>query len=174
VNATNNPPGNRTRTDRSLGGSLTGLIFWLAACYAVAGLGAMFTSASVNDWYQTLQKPNWTPPDAVFGPVWTVLYFSMALAAWFYWHRAGWPTGKTGLGIFVVQLGLNSAWSALFFTLRSPAMAFVEIMMLWGAIVATIAVFRRTSMLAAGLLIPYLGWVTFAVFLNAALWRLNP
>lgn len=174
VDATNPHQGNRTRAEQSLGGSLLVLLLALAACSATAGLGAAFTSVSVNDWYQTLRKPAWAPPDAVFGPVWTALYFLMALAAWCYWRRAKWPAGKTGLGIFALQLGLNAAWSGLFFTLRSPGLAFAEILLLWGAIVATIAVFRRTSAVAAVLLVPYLGWVTFAVFLNAALWRLNP
>jgi translocator protein len=174
VDANNPPQGNRTAADHSPGRSFIVLLFCLAACFATAGLGATFTSVTVNDWYQTLRKPTWTPPDAVFGPVWTALYFLMALAVWFYWRRAGWPAGKRGFGIFALQLGLNAAWSGLFFTLRSPGLAFAEILLLWGAIVVTIAVFRRASPLAAGLLVPYLGWVSFAVFLNAALWRLNP
>ena len=105
--------------------SPTRQVAWLAVsiavCFLAAGVGAAITSLSVSDWYQTIDKPSWTPPDGVFGPVWTLLYLMMAVAAWLVWRRAGWPWSRMRLTCFAVQLALNVAWSGIFFGLRNPA-----------------------------------------------------
>jgi benzodiazapine receptor len=149
------------------------LLILLAACLGTEAAGGILTAASVGDWYQALAKPAWTPPDWLFGPVWTTLFVLMAVAAWLVWQRAGWPASGAALGLFGVQLALNAAWSGLFFTLRNPGAAFAEILLLWCAIAATWWSFGRISRLAAGLLSPYLLWVTYAAALNVAIWRMN-
>jgi uncharacterized protein YbjT (DUF2867 family)/tryptophan-rich sensory protein len=149
------------------------LLVLLAVCFGTAAVGAALTAGPVRDWYPTLRKPAWTPPDWVFGPVWTILYVLMALAAWFVWRRARGAASRTALGLFAVQLVLNAAWSGLFFTLRSPASAFAEIILLWCAIAATLSSFGRVSTLGASLLVPYLLWVTYAAALNGTIWRMN-
>ncbi len=148
------------------------LALLLLICLGTAGLGAAFTNLSVGDWYRTLKKPSWNPPNAVFGPVWTALYIAMAAAAWLVW-RTGPPDRGRALAIFGIQLALNLAWSALFFGLRKPGLALVDIVLLWGAILATTIAFAGVSTVAAGLLLPYLAWVAFAAALNAAIVRLN-
>jgi tryptophan-rich sensory protein len=150
------------------------LVAFLALCFIAAGAGAALTSISVDNWYQTLAKPSWKPPDWLFGPVWTALYFMMAVAAWLVWRRGGWPASRVPVALFALQLGLNVAWSAIFFGLRSPGWAFVEILILWLAIAATASSFVYRSAAAALLLAPYLAWTTFAAFLNLAIWRMNP
>jgi tryptophan-rich sensory protein len=126
---------------------------------------------SVKEWYPTLDKPGWTPPAVLFGPVWTVLYVMMAIAAWVVWRDG--KTPRTALVLFFFQLLLNVAWSFLFFGLRMPGLALIDIFILWFAILATIIAFAFNSRAAALLMIPYLAWVSFAVALNAAIWRLN-
>jgi len=158
---------------RPFPGQFAMLLILLAVCLGTGAIGAALTASSVRDWYPTLSKPAWTPPDWLFGPVWTALYVMMALAAWLVWRRAGWAASRTALGLFAAQLLLNAAWSGLFFALRSPASAFADILLLWCAIVATIWSFGRVSAVAAGLLVPYLFWVTYAAVLNAAIWRMN-
>jgi tryptophan-rich sensory protein len=145
-----------------------------ALCFAAAGAGGALTSVSVNDWYQTLAKPSWKPPDWLFGPVWTALYFMMAVAAWLVWRRGGLSASRVPLALFALQLGLNVAWSAVFFAFRSPGLAFGEILILWLAIAATALSFFYRSTTGALLLAPYLAWTTFAAFLNLAIWRMNP
>ena len=149
------------------------LLILLLVCFAAAGLGAWFNLGPIQNWYPTLRKPTWTPPNWVFAPVWTTLYLLMALAAWLVWLRVGWPASRTVLALFAVQLVLNAAWSGLFFRLHSPGIAFVEIIVLWCAIVATLWSFGRISALAAGLLAPYLLWVTFAAILNGVIYSMN-
>lgn len=149
------------------------LVGLLVFCFVAAGIGGAATTTSVGGWYQTLAKPNWNPPDWIFGPVWSVLYFLMALAAWWVWRQSGWPAAIAPLGWFAVQLALNVGWSVVFFGLRSPGAALTEILVLWIAIVVTAVSFARRSVVAAWLLVPYLVWTSFAVVLNAAIWRLN-
>jgi len=110
----------------------------------------------------------------LFGPVWSVLYLAMAVAGWMVWRREGFSGAAAPLAVFGVQLALNVLWSGVFFGLRLPGVAFVEILALWAAILATILLFRRVSTPAALLLVPYLAWVTFAAVLNFEIWRLNP
>jgi tryptophan-rich sensory protein len=120
-----------------------------------------------------LLKPAWNPPAWVFGPVWTVLYLMMAVAAWLVWRRRGFAGAPWALGLFVLQLALNTLWSAIFFGLRRPGVAAIEILLLWLAILATLIAFAPVSRLAAILLAPYLAWVTFAAVLNFTIWRMN-
>jgi benzodiazapine receptor len=147
-------------------------VLFLITCLGTAGLGAAWTNLSVGDWYATLAKPSWNPPNWVFGPVWTALYVGMAVAAWLVWKRQG-RDRRVPLFVFGVQLVLNAVWSGLFFGMRNPGFAFAEIVLLWLAILATIVAFRQVSTLAALLLAPYLAWVSFAAALNWSIWRLN-
>jgi tryptophan-rich sensory protein len=124
-------------------------------------------------WYDSLVKPAWTPPGVVFGPVWTVLYILMGAAAWLVWRRAGFSGATFPLSLFIAQLVLNTLWSYLFFGLKNPGLAFVEIVVLWAAILTVLAGFWRVRPLAGVLLVPYLAWVTFAAGLNLQIWRLN-
>lgn len=152
--------------------SAISLLAWVGLCYCAAALGAAFTSRSVGEWYGTLVKPSWTPPSGVFGPVWSLLYFMMGVAAWLVWRKAG-PGTALALTLFGIQLALNVAWSVIFFGLRSPGAAFAEIIVLWALILATLVAFLRISPAAAYLLVPYQAWVTFAAALNFAIWRMN-
>ncbi|HUY34272.1 MAG TPA: DUF2867 domain-containing protein [Pirellulales bacterium] len=147
----------------------------VVVCFSAAGVGAAVTATSVGDWYQTLARPTWTPPDWLFGPVWAGLYFLMAVSAWLVWHRTGWTGMRASLGWFGVQLALNVGWSAFFFFfgMHRPGLAFAEIIVLWLAIVATALAFWGKSAVAALLMTPYLAWTTFAALLNYAIWRMN-
>ncbi len=153
-------------------------VFKLAIAVAVplgvAALSGIATSSSVTTWYPTLVRPPFNPPSWVFGPVWTVLYVMMGVAAFLVWRRGLDTEGvRTALIAFTLQLALNGLWSVLFFGLRSPGLALVEIIVLWLAILGTIVLFHRVMKLAAALLLPYLAWVSFAAVLNASLWWLN-
>ena len=114
------------------------------------------------------------PPSWVFGPVWTVLYLMMAIAAWIVWRQRGFKEAAGALGILALQLALNAAYSPLFFGLRNPLAGLVDIIPLWAAIMATIVSFWKISPLAGALLVPYWLWVGFATALNFMIWRLNP
>lgn len=149
------------------------LALLLFFCLGTAALGAAWTNLSIGDWYVTLKKPSWNPPNWVFGPVWTTLYIGMAIAAWLIWRARG-RDRWLPLFLFGVQLVLNAAWSPLFFGLRNPGMALADVILLWSAIVATIVAFWRVSASAAALLLPYLAWVSFATALNWAIWSMNP
>jgi tryptophan-rich sensory protein len=152
---------------------IAGLILSLLIAFGVASLGRLFTDLSVSTWYTTLIKPAWTPSGATIGTVWTILYTSMGIAAWIVWRRGGVAVRRRPLGIYAIQLLLNAGWSALFFGLRSPGLALLEIVLLWLAILATLSTFLRVSRLAALLMLPYLVWVGFAAVLNALIWTLN-
>ncbi len=147
-----------------------GLVVSLVICFAVAGLGSLATTPNIPTWYATLNKPSWNPPNWLFGPVWTALYAMMAVAVWLVWKKVGWNTAVT---IFAIQLALNLAWSFIFFGFHQPGLAFLEIVLLWLAIAATVLMFFQVSAVAASLLIPYLLWVSFAAALNFTIWRLN-
>jgi benzodiazapine receptor len=149
------------------------LALFIAVCFVAAGAGAIFTSSSVNDWYPTLRKPSWNPPAWVFGPVWTMLYLMMAVAAWLVWRKLGFEKAAAPLGLFIVQLVFNALWSPLFFGLRSPWAGLVDIVPLWAAILAVMISFWRVSPTAGALLIPYWLWVSFAAALNFTIWRMN-
>lgn len=150
-----------------------GLFVLLLVCYGAAGLGSIATGPEIGGWYRQLNKPAWQPPDWVFGPVWTLLYGMMAVAAWIVWQQGGVRVAAVPLGLFAIQLLLNIAWSWIFFGLHRPGWAFAEILLLWLAIAATMAAFFARSAVAGWLMAPYLVWVTFAGALNWAIWRLN-
>ncbi|MFN2443729.1 MAG: TspO/MBR family protein [Thermoanaerobaculia bacterium] len=147
-----------------------GLALWLLVTFAAAATGALFTDAS---WYGEIARPSWSPSPSVFGPVWTVLYAMMAIAAWIVWKEKGFSGAGRALGLYFAQLLLNAAWSPLFFGLHAIGLALIDIIVLWAMILATIVEFRKHRALAAWLLVPYLLWVTFAGALNAAILRLN-
>ena len=126
-----------------------------------------------RDWYAMLHKPSWTPPAWLFGPAWTLLYISMAVAAWLVWREGGWRPNRVALGLFLLQLLFNGMWSPLFFRLHCPGLALVDSALIWLALAATLLAFWRVSVPAGVLLVPYLAWVTFATALNFAIWRLN-
>lgn len=153
--------------------SVPALILFIVVVYAAAGIGSLFTAQSVNDWYVALSKPSWNPPSWVFGPVWTVLYGMMGVAAWLVWLRRREVSVTLPLVLFFVQLALNVVWSLLFFGLQSPGAAFLEIIVLWLAIAATLLAFWRVAPLAGALFIPYILWVSFAAVLNYTIWQLN-
>jgi tryptophan-rich sensory protein len=148
------------------------LVLLLLASFAAGAIGSAFTLDALPTWYAGLRKPAWNPPNWIFGPVWTTLYVLMGVAAWRVWRGLG--LAPLPMGLFAVQLALNTAWSWLFFGLRNPALAFVGIVLLWAAIAATAIVFGRHDRVAGWLFLPYLAWVTFATVLNGAIWRLNP
>lgn len=150
-----------------------GLLVFIVVCFGAAGLGSLLTTPQLGDWYRQLHKPAFTPPDWLFGPVWTALYLAMAVAAWLVWQRHGWSGAQGALGLFGGQLLLNVVWSGLFFGLRHPGAAFLELVALWWAILATLVAFWQKQPLAGWLFVPYLAWVSFAGVLNFAIWWLN-
>ena len=150
-----------------------GLAGWLLLTFAAAAIGNLATATNVGAWYHQIARPTWTPPDWIFGPVWTALYLMMAIAAWLVWRPAGFAAARWPLGLFLVQLVLNSLWSVLFFGLQRPDLAAAEIVLLWLAIFATLIAFWKRSNAAGWLLGPYLAWVTFAALLNFEIARLN-
>jgi tryptophan-rich sensory protein len=149
------------------------LLVWLGLCFAVAGIGGRWTAAEIPGWYRTLVRPSFAPPNWLFGPVWTLLYMLMAVAAWVAGQSGASPLRTWGLALFVVQLGLNLAWSWIFFRHHAVGAAGVEVVLLWAAIGVTTLLFGRIAPLAAWLMAPYWAWVSFAALLNAAYWRLN-
>ena len=153
--------------------SIVALIAATGSCLLVGVSASLVTMTSIQEWYPQIRKPSWTPPDALFGPVWSALYLLMGVSAWLIWRDSVGRERRRALLLFTIQLVLNGVWSLLFFGLRSPGLASVEIVLLWSAIVATMLAFVRISRLAAGLLVPYLLWVSFAMALTLAVWNLN-
>ncbi len=152
---------------------LVGLVAWLAVSLVAGGLGAV-ASAQAADFYRELSLPEWAPAASLFGPVWTVLYVMMGVAAWLVWRTGGFKRSGGALPLFVVQLGVNALWTWLFFRWRLGEWAFAEILLLWTMIAGTVVLFWRVRPLAGLLMLPYLGWVTFATALCHAVWRMNP
>ncbi|WFE46756.1 TspO/MBR family protein [Verrucosispora sp. WMMD1129] len=148
--------------------------WWALAGFAVAVLAAAvignLAASGAADQYANLDRPAWSPPSWLFGPVWTVLYVTIAVAAWLVWRRVGFGAA---LGAWAVQLVLNAAWTPLFFAGDRYGLAFAEIVLLWLAIGVTVLLFARANRVAAVLLLPYWAWVTFAAALNYSIWQLN-
>ena len=144
-------------------------------CLAVGFLGSFFTRSSLASWYAHIKKPFFNPPAWIFAPVWTMLYILMGVAFFLVWEK-GLDAEKVraALGIFILQLVLNMLWTSAFFGMRSPALGFVVIVLLWSAIIGTTVLFFGISKIAALLLLPYIAWVSFALVLNAAIVYLNP
>jgi translocator protein len=149
------------------------LVVFLALAFAAAAIGGLSAAGGPGDWYHSLRRPSWNPPDWVFGPVWSVLYLSIGVAGWLVWREDGSARVDGALTLWAVQLVLNAAWTWLFFRLHRPGLAFIDIVALALAIAATIVLFGRVSQLAAVLLVPYLVWVCFAAALNGTIWHLN-
>lgn len=146
----------------------------IAICLSAGFLGSLATRSSIPTWYADLIKPVFNPPSQIFAPVWTMLYILMGISAFIIWNNGlDDQRVKIALSIFVGQLVLNVLWSIIFFGLRMPLLAFIEIIVLWTAILFAIIGFKKISTTAALLLIPYLLWVSFAAILNFSLWRLN-
>lgn len=137
-------------------------------------VGSFFTVSSIPTWYASLVKPEFVPPNWIFGPVWVTLYAFMGIAVFLVWRKGlQYKEVQVALGIFLVQLVLNTLWSIIFFGLQNPGAALVEIVLLWLAILATIVAFTRISKVAAWLLLPYILWVSFAGYLTYSIWTLN-
>lgn len=149
------------------------LVLWIILCQGVGLLGARWTAPEIPRWYATLSKPPFNPPAWIFGPVWTILYLLMAIAAWRVSEAEASPARTAALTLFLVQLALNMLWSWIFFSRHAIGAALVEVIVLWVAIGVTTILFRRIDSAAAYLMVPYWAWVTFASVLNGALRRLN-
>lgn len=147
------------------------LILFVFGCFLIAFIGGLVTSSSVSTWYTMLEKPTYNPPSWVFGPVWSILYLMIAVSGWLIYLKTGWKS--LALKIYGLQLYLNAVWSPLFFGLKQPGIALIDIALLWGAIAWTMFMFKKHSISALILLIPYFLWVTFATILNFEIWRLN-
>ena len=151
------------------------LLLSVGATFCAASVGSFFTvSDDGSNWYEALKKPFFTPPDWVFGPVWTILYLMMGIAAFLVWQKGVAKSHvRVALVCFVVQLVFNAAWSVIFFGFHSVVLALFEIVFLWLAILATVVTFWRVHRFAAVLLLPYIAWVSFAAILNAGIYLLN-
>ena len=158
---------------RTTSSSLAGLLGWLALVFVTATVGAI-ASVEAASFYAQLARPAWAPPGWVFGPVWTLLYLMMGFAAWQVWRTRGFARARLALGLFCLQLAVNALWSWLFFAWHLGALAFAEVLLLWGLVLATVVSFWRASRLAGILLLPYLAWVSFASVLTYTVWQMNP
>lgn len=157
-----------------MGKNIVRLIIALALPLAVGFVGSLFTRPEIDGWYATLNKPEWNPPNWLFGPVWTVLYTLMGISIYLIWKSPAPASKKRNITVlFLVQLALNLAWSYIFFHQHQIASAFFEIIFLWFFILFTIFSMPKVSKIAALLMVPYLLWVTFAAILNYHLWELN-
>lgn len=151
------------------------ILLFVVTCIAVGYLSGMATQSSVTTWFPTLIKPSFNPPSWVFAPVWSMLYIMMGIAAGLVWHRIDYEREvvRKALLFFVIQLILNALWSILFFGMRNPFLALIEIIILWLIIYETYVQFGKIDKIAGYLFIPYLLWVSFAAVLNGSIWWLN-
>lgn len=149
------------------------LIGFLLASFTAAAIGGLATADNVRTWYPEINKPTWNPPSWLFGPVWTVLYIFMSVAAWRVWRVKEKAGAKIALRLFFVQLVLNALWSLIFFGLHRPGWALIEIVILWSLLANLQGRFWRLDRVAGGLWAPYLAWVSFATILNGTIWWLN-
>ena len=162
---------NPTRSSRV--GAVAGFAGWLLLTAAAAVVGSV-ASANARSFYAQIAQPSWAPPGWLFGPVWTLLYLMMAVAAWLAWRRHGWRGASAALTLFVVQLGANALWSWLYFAWHRGALACADIAVLWVLIAWTTIRFVKLHKVAAALMLPYLAWVGYAGVLSFVTWRLNP
>jgi tryptophan-rich sensory protein len=151
------------------------ILVLVATCLAVGYFSGIATQSGINDWFPTLAKPVFNLPNWVFAPVWSFLYILMGVAGGIVWARIDYEKEavRNALFFFAIQLALNSLWSILFFGLKNPLLALVEIVLLWLMIYETWFKFKKIDKVAGWLFVPYLAWVTFAVMLNASIWWLN-
>lgn len=164
------PPSRRARR-----ASLLALVGFLGLCLLVSFANGAVTAGSVNGWYRTLVRPPLSPPDWLFAPVWTALYVTIGVSAWLVWRRVdvGSHRKRSALRVWGWQLLANASWPAAFFGAQSTGLGLLVIFILWSSIAATMLVFWPVRRAAALLLVPYLLWVSFATYLNAAFWWLN-
>ncbi len=153
--------------------NLIKLTLWIVGCNLAGAIGSLVTVSSISTWYAPLIKPALNPPSWIFAPVWTALYTLMGAAAFIIAQKHKETNVRAALGMFAVQLALNAVWTFIFFGAHNFTASFIEIVVLWFAILATIILFYRISRLAAALLIPYLLWVSFATYLAYSFWILN-
>ncbi|MDO8638719.1 MAG: TspO/MBR family protein [Candidatus Daviesbacteria bacterium] len=153
--------------------NLSKLILSIGVCLGAGILGSFFTVSAIPEWYATLNKPAFSPPNWIFGPVWTILYILMGIALYLVLSAKWGVKSQKAIRIFAIQLILNTAWSIIFFGMRNPALALVNIVALWVSIFLTIKTFYKINKLAGQLLLPYLAWVSFAILLNLAIVLLN-
>ena len=155
----------------------TRILIVVVTCLAIGYFSGMATQSSIKTWFPTLMKPSFNPPNWVFAPVWSMLYIMMGIAAGLVWNRMEASKDKElvkkSLIFFAIQLGLNALWSVLFFGLRNPMLALIEIVLLWLMIYETYIKFGKIDKIAGYLFLPYLAWVSFASILNASIWWLN-
>jgi len=161
--------GHPNRTEGAFNPSLWGVAAIVTACAAVPAIAAAVSAPAVEGWYAGVPKPSWTPPEWVFGPVWTALYATMAVAASIVWLSRKCDDVCCPLTAFGVQLALNLIWSVCFFGLKSPLLGFLDVCLLWVTVAVTTAEFFLVSRTAGWLMVPYWLWVTFAGALNAAI-----
>jgi tryptophan-rich sensory protein len=160
--------------------NIIGIIIAIAVCELAGIIGAVFTMPAVKpgkglNWYSLLITPPFNPPSWIFAPVWTILYALMGIAGFIVWSKGfAQKKVKIALGIFFIQFVLNVLWSFIFFGKQNIGAAFVEIIFLWLAILASIVAFHRISRTAAWILVPYIIWVSFAGYLNYFIWQMNP
>jgi tryptophan-rich sensory protein len=145
----------------------------IVICQSAGIIGSIFTAPAVRGWYVGINKPSFSPPNWVFAPVWTTLFLLMGISLAIVWLSEKNDLRKKALRIFFVQLILNTLWSIIFFGMENPLLAFIEIIVLWFAILYTIILFRKIDKKASYLLVPYILWVTFASVLNLAIAILN-
>ena len=160
-------------SSQPLNKQLGSLAAWLVLAFIAAAVGGL-GSANATDFYAHLTLPGWAPPAWLFGPVWTLLYLMMGIASWLVWCQRDTHNVQGALLLYLIQLVTNSLWSWFFFAWQSGVLAFTEIIVLWGLVLATLVAFQKANRLAAALLIPYLAWVTFASALAWNAWQMNP
>lgn len=154
----------------------TRILVLVATCLVVGYFSSLVTQESVNTWFPTINKPSFNPPGWLFAPVWTALYIMMGIAGGLVWHEINSPRReevKKAMLFFAIQLALNALWSYLFFGLKNPLLALIEIVLLWLLIYETYAKFGKINKISGYLFVPYLLWVSFASVLNASIWWLN-
>ena len=151
------------------------ILLCVVTCIAIGFLSGQVTQTSVETWFPTLEKPSFNPPSWVFAPVWSLLYVMMGIAAGLVWNRIDHENEnvRKALWFFVIQLVLNALWSIIFFGLKNPLLALIEIVLLWLMIYETYVKFGKIDKIAGYLFVPYWLWVTFATALNASIWWLN-
>jgi len=152
---------------------LLGVIVSVLIAQMAGIIGSFFTFSSVQSWYAFLEKPFFAPPNWLFAPAWITLYVLMGIAAFLVWRKRYTAGAKLALWLYGVQLALNALWSVIFFGMRNPGLAFVEIVVLWVLILVVTLKFFKVEKTAGWLFVPYLLWVTFAAILNFVVWRLN-
>lgn len=149
------------------------LILSIVLCVSLGSVGGLVTVSEIPTWYASLNKPSFNPPNWLFGPVWTILYLLMGISVYMIWKQPVSKERNKALQVFILQFILNFCWSFIFFGLHATGWALIEMIALWILILLSILHFAKHSKTAAWLLVPYILWVSFALLLNAVIWKLN-